>query len=298
MNIINVFNKLIDINDSIIREIISIINQNYFTSKEKPNELFLLKRKREQEFFKPNSNQDIIFHKENTFSIANSSKPEKMGQINESRNFINEIKLDPINYEVNNFKKSLSESSRNLKQEECNEEKIIKDVKEGNLFNNSFKIRSPSAKLKYFNIEKNISKKSVLDNKTNNKIKVLKNKKIVYINADLLDKYSVKKIIKKSKNINFVKINKTYSKYRGVSRNGNQWQVLIMSNNKKYYLGSYRSEEFAAKVYDIFAIKMKGIKARTNFIYNNIQIKNIFEKNINIKNDEIAEIMMQISNEE
>ena len=221
-----------------------------------------------------------------------------MGQINESRNFINEIKLDPINYEVNNFKKSLSESSRNLKQEECNDEKIIKDIKEGNLFNNSFKIRSPSAKLKYFNIEKNISKKSVLDNKTNNKIKVLKNKKIVYINADLLDKYSVKKIIKKSKNINFVKINKTYSKFRGVSRNGNQWQVLIMSNNKKYYLGSYRSEEFAAKVYDIFAIKMKGIKARTNFTYNNIQIKNIFEKNINIKNDEIAEIMMQISNEE
>ena len=67
MNIINVFHKIIDINDSIIREIISIINQNYFTSKEKLNELFFLKRKREQEFFKPNSNQDIIFHKENTF---------------------------------------------------------------------------------------------------------------------------------------------------------------------------------------------------------------------------------------
>lgn len=69
-----------------------------------------------------------------------------------------------------------------------------------------------------------------------------------------------------------------------------------MASNKKYYKGNYPSEELAARVYDIHAIKMRGIKARTNFPYNNVQIKNIFEKNINIKYDSISEIMKQISN--
>ena len=134
-----------------------------------------------------------------------------------------------------------------------------------------------------------------MDFGTNNEIKVLKNKKIVYINKELLNNYSTSRYIKKSKNINFVIRNKTSSKYRGVSRNGNNWQVLIMINNKKYYLGNYYSEELAARIYDIHAIKMRGIKARTNFPYNDIQIKNIFERNINIKCDKISEIMNQIN---
>ena len=130
---------------------------------------------------------------------------------------------------------------------------------------------------------------------TSNEIKVLKNKKIVYINTGLLNNYSTSRYIKKSKKINFVKRNKTSSKYRGASRNESKWQILIMANNKKYYKGSYPSEELAARVYDIYAIKMRGIKAQTNFPYNNIQIKNIFERNINIKCDKISEIMNQIN---
>ena len=300
MNIINTIHKFIDINYSIIKNIITIINQDYLsssiinsplTSEVKPDESFFLNRKREPEFFNPKINHDLIFQKEKIFSISNSNKLEKINQINKSRNVINEIQPDPINYETNNFKKLLSESLRNLKQVECNEAKIFINDKEGNLFNNSF-----TTKLKYFNLEKNISKKCILDDDAKNKIKVLKYKKLVHINTDLLDKYSIKKLLTKPKTINFVKRSKTSSKYRGVSRNGNKWQVLIMGNNQKFYLGSYTSEEFAARVYDIFAIKMKGIKARTNFSYNTIQIKNIFEKNIKIKNDDINEIMIQISN--
>ena len=67
-----------------------------------------------------------------------------------------------------------------------------------------------------------------------------------------------------------------------------------MKNNKKYYLGIYPSEELAARIYDIHALKY-GIKARTNFIYNNIQIKNISEKNINIKCGNISDLMNQIN---
>lgn len=60
-----------------------------------------------------------------------------------------------------------------------------------------------------------------MDLDSNNEIKVLKNRKIVYVNKDLLNNYSTSRTIKKLKKINFVKINKTSSKYRGVSRNGN-----------------------------------------------------------------------------
>ena len=245
-------------------------------SEEKPNELSLLKRKREPEFFKPKLDHNNIFLKEKTFSIVNSDKLEKIRQINVSGNIMNEIQPDPFNYEADNFKKLLRESSKNLKQEECNKEKIIINDKEGNILNNSFTNRNPLNKVKYFNIEKNIL------------LNLIKNKKIVNINIDLLDKYSIKKLIKKSKKINFVIRNKTSSKYRGVSRNGNKWQSLIMADNKKYYLGSYPSEDLAARVYDIFAIKMRGIKARTNFLYNNFQIKNIFKNNFKIENGEIS----------
>lgn len=301
-NLINVIHKLIDINDSNIRLICNLINLNYlsyfnnssFTSEEKPKELYLLKRKREPEYFTPKINNDFIFQEEKSFSI-NRSNIENIRQTNESRNIINEMQPDLINYEINNLKKLLSESSNNLNQEEYNKPKIFINDKEGNLFNNSSIIRNPSTKLKYFNIEKNINAKSILDFGTKNEIKVLKNRKIVYINKDSLNNYSASRYIKKSKNINFVIRNKTSSKYRGVSRNGNYWQVLIMINNKKYYLGNYPSEELAARVYDIHAIKMRGIKARTNFPYNDIQIKNIFEKNINIKCDKISEIMKQIN---
>ena len=131
----------------------------------------------------------------------------------------------------------LSESSNYLKQKKYNNKtRIILDDKEGNLLNINF----------WLNI------KSLLDFNTNNEIKVLKNKKNAYINKDLLNKYSTSRYIKKAKNINFVIRNKTSSKFRGVSRNGN-----------------------------IHAIKMRGIKALINYPYNNIQIKNIIEKNIN-----------------
>ena len=69
-----------------------------------------------------------------------------------------------------------------------------------------------------------------------------------------------------------------------------------MINNKKYYKGSYLSEEIAARIYDIMAIKNFGIKAKTNFAYNHIQIIKIKESKINIDSDNINEIMEQLIN--
>ena len=42
---------------------------------------------------------------------------------------------------------------------------------------------------------------------------------------------------------------------------------------------------------------MKEIKTRTNFPYNNVQIKNILEKNITLKCDKISEKMKIIIEE-
>ena len=74
------------------------------------------------------------------------------------------------------------------------------------------------------------------------------------------------------KRINFYKRG---SKFRGVSRNRNKWQVLIMINRKKTFIGNFDSEEDAAKAYDKMAIQYHGERARTNFYYKGyFQVKN------------------------
>ena len=116
------------------------------------------------------------------------------------------------------------------------------------------------------------------------------------MNKFLLNSYSTSRAIKRLKKINFIIRKKRSSKYRGVSKNGNKWQVLIMINKKKYYVGNFSSEDLAARIYDIQAIKSWGIKARTNFVYDNKQLNKIYNKKINIKCDNLSEIMTQINN--
>lgn len=58
------------------------------------------------------------------------------------------------------------------------------------------------------------------------------------------------------------------SKFRGISKNGNSWQILLMVNRKKKYLGTLPTEELAAQFYDKVAIQYQGAKAKTNFPYN------------------------------
>lgn len=135
-----------------------------------------------------------------------------------------------------------------------------------------------------------------MNSESNNEIKVLKNNKVVYMNKYLLNSYSTSRAIKRLKKINFIIKKKRSSKYRGVSKNGNKWQVLIMINKKKYYVGNFSSEDLAARIYDIQAIKSWGIKARTNFVYDNKQLNKIYNKKINIKCDNLSEIMTQINN--
>ena len=92
----------------------------------------------------------------------------------------------------------LKESSNNLKQEENNKPAIIMDNKETNIINDNSTVKNPSFKIKYFKIENDIIKKHLLNFNTNNEIKVLKNRKIIYINSNSLNNYSTKRYIKKN----------------------------------------------------------------------------------------------------
>jgi hypothetical protein len=58
--------------------------------------------------------------------------------------------------------------------------------------------------------------------------------------------------------------NKVSSKYKGVYKNGNKFQAKIKHNNKVFCLGSFYTQEEAAKAYDIKAIELFGGFAKTN----------------------------------
>jgi len=214
---------------------------------------------------------------------------------NKLKNIMNVPQLYPVNKKIFNIEKFYSKEY-NLYPEKTNKIQAITDEKKRSLIGNNFTDNNNKIKSKYFCIKKNIIKKHIFNLQTNNDVKVLKNNKVVYINKNILNKHSAVRGIKNIKKNNFIIRKKRSSKYRGVSLNGNKWQVLIMINNKKNFVGNYPSEELAARIYDIQAIKAWGVKAKTNFVYNKNQIKKIYNKSINIKCKDISDIMAQLNN--
>ena len=84
------------------------------------------------------------------------------------------------------------------------------------------------------------------------------------------------------------------SRYRGVSKNKNKWQVssnfqysiltrfyikqmMIMINQKKVYIGAIQNEFDAARFYDHIAIISQGLSAKTNFKYSASKIQQIVQ---------------------
>ena len=61
--------------------------------------------------------------------------------------------------------------------------------------------------------------------------------------------------------------NNRSSTFIGVSKNGDNWQVLINNGKFKKYIGTYSNEKIAAITYDFYAICLKLSKAKTNFSY-------------------------------
>lgn len=122
--------------------------------------------------------------------------------------------------------------------------------------------------------------------------KVIRYKKTVYVNKLILKEKNDNKIIRKKRDVNYKRI----SKYRGVSKNGAGWQTLMMYKNNKPYIGTYNSEELAARIYDIASIKKNGIKSKTNYLYTNEQIDRILKTDIDFKAQNISKIISELIN--
>ena len=269
-----------------INQATGLINQ-YFSSYNNSSSLTIEKELNESNIFQREINFSI--QKVINFSMIENKQQSKL------TNILYVPELYPANKEKVNIENFNSEEY-NLYREKAKKIQAITDKIKKSLINNNSTENNHNIKSKYFYTKKNIIKKLIFDFQTNNEIKVLKNNKVVYINKNILNKKSAARGIKKIKKINFIVRKKRSSKYRGVSKNGNKWQVLMMINNTKYFIGNYPSEELAARIYDIQAIKARGIKARTNFVYDTNQIKKIYNKTINIKCNDISEIMAQLNN--
>ena len=68
------------------------------------------------------------------------------------------------------------------------------------------------------------------------------------------------------------------SKYIGVLRNREQWQVLLNDGKRKKYIGTYETELEAALVNDFYAIGINGLSAKTNFSYSHSQVMAMIEQ--------------------
>lgn len=280
--------KFYDDNNNITTKLINLMLQNdlYFDNdfslefEKKAKEISLLNIKRNLP--ENDNNNSILFKKE-----MNLCK-KKLNDLNHTCSIINIIN------EISNRKPTVKYQQHKLKNKN-----------EGNCSLNSIELRNKSNKLdNCININYNNNSNDTQLNKTskviennniknsfskyhknfNNEIKFIDNNKIVYINSYLLNQKKIKKHNRCSEK-------KRSSKYRGVSKNGNKWQVIIHNKNCKSYINTYSSEEDAARIYDIISLKYRGIKAKTNFEYNNSQIKKIIETTIDIKSKNVNEIL-------
>ena len=239
-----------------------------------------------------NSNNNIInnsniIEKENIFN----------NYINENMNLNYLITNKIINYnnDETNDRTSFNEIIFNNLLKKVNSKNNSPD--NDNIRNKNFNITNVFETEKSNKNDNNINKMEsflLANTEKNNEIKVLKNNKVVFMNSYLLNSPSTSKRVKKLKKITFIGGSKRSSKFRGVSKNGNQWQVLLMYKKSKSYVGSYNSEEMAAKIYDFLSIKLRGVKARTNFKYTFEQIKKIGDSEFDQNSKNLEDIITQM----
>ena len=292
-------------NNDIISKLVNLIIYNnmnidtYFhlIFKENYEKLFSLNDKISSPKYNFQKNIDNLTNynkKSNYFNNDNDEsyllkKLENINKININKSNIIKESLPKIKdkkiFKIINFKK--------YNIENCNNFNIIKSFtkeKKSNISNSGININK--------NIFKKINENNDLPNKNSkiiinkfdslsNEIRVKKNNKMIFMD---------KSLIKQKRKYTKEKKSNRKSLYRGVSKNGKNWQTIILTKYGKAYIGTYPTQEIAARVYDFISIKNKGIKAKTNFIYNIHQIQNISEANIDFKSNNIDEIIYNIIN--
>ena len=192
----------------------------------------------------------------------------------------------PGNLIINNNNANIKNNNYNSKENNNNKPKKEENHKEKNTEKNSinsssiqFPNHQSNSKIHkvFFNIRESIPKDGNLLNQKRRRF--LKNNKLVFLQMDE-NELSLKneKEIGDEKTLDFQKSQKPRgSRFRGVSKNGSQWQVLIMVKKKKRYLGSFPSEEEAARAYDKVALQNHGNKAKTNYDYSKEEVEKIIQ---------------------
>ena len=277
-NIRNTSENIFKNNNSIISNLNNLIIannlvfDNYFPSliEKKYKELSFINSKRINLNNQEKKTQNILDKNEKSFNFNLNEKIinefDLLKNLNKKKKRIFYICKDYAKYKDNNH----FSPSKIYKIENNNSIFINKSVKEANYLENSI-----------------IHKDNIKGGNLSNTITVKKNNKMVYMNKFLIKQ-------KKKNNDVILEKKKRSSLYRGVSKNGNNWQVIIFSKHSKGYVGVFKTQEIAARIYDIVSIKNKGIKAKTNFQYNIHQIQKISETYINYNAENIEEIISDL----
>ena len=184
-----------------------------------------------------------------------------------------------ISFKYSDLQKRIKESELEFEEKQSNIFGNL-NAKYGSLlkyFLRSLKIDTPINLSFIFKNDYSSKNNNNISNEPNNLENILINKKTKRNegkNPEILELkkknkiFSIKKVKdrkkEKEKEIKSMSIYRK-SKFRGVLRKGKGWQAFIMINRNKNYIGNFKTEEEAAKVYDEYAMKFHKNKARLNF---------------------------------
>lgn len=70
---------------------------------------------------------------------------------------------------------------------------------------------------------------------------------------------------------------KPRAKFIGVSKNGTNWQSLIVINNNKVYMGTMKSQVEAATIFDFYSMITHYKSAKVNFDYSARQLETMIK---------------------
>ena len=213
----------------------------------------------------------------NNKDINNINKQQSTENKNKDLSSLNNNSKTNNNKNINLNSKE-NNINNNIKEEKSNSQIIPEKNTQTSLTKSQNQNTKPKIHKVFFNIKESTPKKEG-DLLTKKRKRFIKNNKLVFVQMDENElNLKNEKVYDEDEDLDFQTNTKPRgSRFRGVSKNGSQWQVLIMVRKKKRYLGSFSSEEEAARAYDKVALQNHGNKAKTNYDYTKEEIEKILQ---------------------
>jgi hypothetical protein len=214
-----------------------------------------------------NNNGINKINNQNKITENKNKNPNVLNNKN-STNYNKNINLNPKENNINNISK----------EEKCNKQIIPEKNEQPLLTKSQNQSTKPKIHKVLFNIKESAPKKEG-DLLTKKRKRFIKNNKLVFVQMDENElNLKNEKVYDDDEDLDLqMNIKPRGSRFSGVSKNGSQWQVLIMVRKKKRYLGSFSNEEEAARAYDKVALQNHGNKAKTNYDYSKEEIEKIIQ---------------------